>query len=124
MEGLDIWNGLDKLAFYENTIILESLQRSQGASPVRIGKHDRHHNNSKQNGEIGWVSDFVDDFALISAGRGGASNVTAACLEREDSTADFFTLRVAKNEAFNPAEVRYLEDIISTMNKVKNGGNC
>ena len=32
-------------------------------------------------------SDFVDDFALIAAGAGGWSNVTAACLEREESPA-------------------------------------
>jgi hypothetical protein len=31
--------------------------------------------------------------------------------------------RVAKNEAFKPAEIQFLEHIIMTMNRVKNGGN-
>jgi hypothetical protein len=122
MERLNIWNGLDELAFYENTIILELLERSQGISPVSIANSDRRQDGNKDCGAVPWVSDFVDDFALIAAGSGGASNVTAACLEREESPAVCFTVRVAKNEPFKPREVQYLEGIIMTMNKVKKGG--
>jgi hypothetical protein len=123
MESLNIWDGLDELAFYENTIILELLQRSQGISPVRFAKSNRRRDSNKDYGEVSWVSDFVDDFALIAAGSGGASNVTAACLERQESPTVCFTVRVAKNEPFRPREEQYLEGIIMTMNKVKNGGS-
>jgi hypothetical protein len=41
MERLNIWNGLDELAFYENTIILEALERSQGISLIGIANSDR-----------------------------------------------------------------------------------
>jgi hypothetical protein len=68
------------------------------------------------------MSNFVDDFALIAAGSGGASNVIVACLEREESLTTCLTVRVAKNEAFKPAEIQFLEHIIITMNRVKNGG--
>jgi hypothetical protein len=122
MERLNLWNGLDELAFYENTIILELLERSQGISPITIANSDRRRGGNKDCGAVPWVSDFVDDFALIAAGSGGASNVTAACLEREESPAVCFTVRVAKNEPFKPGEVQYLEGIIMTMNKVKKGG--
>jgi hypothetical protein len=123
MERLNVWNSLDELAFYENAIILELLERSQGISPVSIANSDRRRDNNEDCGEVSWVSDFVDDFALIAAGAGGASNVTAACLEREESPAVCFTVRVAKNEPFKPREEQYLEGIIMTMNKVKKGGS-
>jgi hypothetical protein len=121
MEGSNVWNGLDELAFYENAMILELLERSQGISPV--ANSGRRRDSNKGCGELPWVSDFVDDFALIAAGSGGAPNVTAACLEREESPAVCFTVRVAKNEPFNAREEQYLEGIIMTMNRVKIGGS-
>jgi hypothetical protein len=36
MERSNIWNGLDELAFYENAMILELLERSQGISSLSI----------------------------------------------------------------------------------------
>jgi hypothetical protein len=50
------------------------------------------------------VSDFVDDFAFIAARAGGAFNITAACLEREESLAVCFTVWVAKNKLFKLKE--------------------
>ena len=123
MERLNVWDGLDELAFYERTMILELLARSQGLSPVTLAHSDHRDGSNKPRGELEWVPAFVDDFALIAAGAGGASNVTAACLETGGSPTRCFTIRVAKNEAFKPAEIQYLEHIIMAMNKVKNGGN-
>ena len=123
MERLNIWNGLDELAFYENTIILELLERSQREFPTSIANSYPYRGSNGRCGELKWMSNFVDDFALIAAGSGGASNVTAACLEREESPTTCLTVRVAKNEAFKPAEIQYLEHIIMMMNRVKNGGN-
>jgi hypothetical protein len=42
MERLNIWNGLDELAFYKNTIILELLERSQGEFPTSIANSHPH----------------------------------------------------------------------------------
>jgi hypothetical protein len=123
MERSNVWDGLDELAFYENAMILELLERSQGISPVSIANFGRRRDSNEGCGELSWVSDFVDDFALIAAGAGGAPNVTAACLKREESPAVCFTIRVAKNEPFNAREEQYLEGIIMTMNKVKIGGS-
>lgn len=123
MGDFNNWKDLDELAFYENTIILELLARSQGLSPTRIVDSGNFRGRNDHCKEVQWVSDFVDDFALIAAGAGGARNVTAACLEKQESPTTCFTVRVAKNEPFKPAEIQYLESIVATMNKVKNGGN-
>lgn len=122
MERENIWSGLDEACFYENTIILEALGRSQGTSPMSIANSRHRRDSDRDYGEVLWVSDLVDDFALLAAGSGGASNVTAACLERDESPAACFTIRVAKNEPFKPAEIQYLEGIIMTMNKARKGG--
>lgn len=112
---------MDELTFYENAIILELLKRSQEKSPVRIANSRRRRDSDKACKELPWVSDFVDNFALIAAGSGGTRNVTAACLEREESPACFI-VRVAKNEPFDAREEQYLEGIIIIINKVKFGG--
>jgi hypothetical protein len=104
MERSNVWNGFDKLAFYKNTMILELLERSQGISSVSIANSNYRRDSNKDYGELPWVSDFVDDFALIAAGLSGALNVTATCLEREESPAVYFIIRVAKNESFKPKE--------------------
>jgi hypothetical protein len=50
------------------------------------------------------VSDFVDDFVLITARSSSTLNVIATCLEREELLVVYFTIRVAKNELFNARE--------------------
>ena len=55
MERLNVWNGLDELAFYENTIILELLERSQGISPVSIANSDPRRDSNEDCGEASWV---------------------------------------------------------------------
>lgn len=123
MQGVNIWKNLDERAFYENTIILELLDRSQEESPTNIVKAERRSNPNHTNEVTEWFCDFLDDFALIAAGPGGASNVTAACLEREELPTRTLTVRVAKNETFKPSEIQYLEEIMTIVNKVRNGGN-
>lgn len=39
---------------------------------------------------------FPGRFRFVNAGPGGASNVTAACLEKQGSPAKYLTVRVAK----------------------------
>ncbi|ERF70417.1 hypothetical protein EPUS_05236 [Endocarpon pusillum Z07020] len=121
MQGVNIWKNLDECAFYENTIILELLDRSQEESPTNIVKAERRSNPNNTNEVTEWFCDFLDDFALIAAGPGGASNVTAACLEREELPTRTLTVRVAKNESFKPSEIQYLEGIMTIVNKVRNG---
>lgn len=120
---MNIWNGFNEFAFYKNTIILELLKRPLGRSPTSTANPDRPRGSNRYYGELKWIFNFVDNFAFIAAGSGGLSNVTAACLERGDSSTTCLTVRIAKNEAFRFSEIQYLEHIIMTMNKVKNGGN-
>ena len=124
MQNQSVWSGLDERAFYENTIILELLDRSQGISPTKFAdlddESDSHHHQDQGRR---WIGGFLDDFALIAAGSGGAANVTAACLERGELPTKSFTVRVAKNEAFTPPEIQYLDGIVTIMNRVRNRGN-
>ena len=66
-----------------------------------------------------WVRDFLDDFALIAAGPGGASNVSAACLELSRPDEDIITIRVAKNEDFDSQALQRLSRINVIMNQVR-----
>ena len=102
MEVLNIWDNLDERAFYENTMILELVERSQGISSMSIAESDYYRDSNDHHGELKWVSDFVDDFALIAAGSGGASNVTAACLEREDFIPCEPTIALARLREYSP----------------------
>ena len=59
---------VDELAFHEKAILLEAHDRSQAMSPfIERGDHS----------DLIWARDFLDDFALVAAGPGGASNVAA-----------------------------------------------
>jgi hypothetical protein len=69
------------------------------------------------------VSDFVDDFALVTSDSGGAPNMAAACLKSGELPSKRFSIRVAENEEFKPDEIQYLEGIVAALNRVKNGVN-
>ncbi len=92
IERSNIQNSLNKLAFYKNTIILELLERLQGISLLSITNSNCHRDNNKDCGELPQVSNFVNNFALITTGLGRAPNVTATCLEREELPVVCFTI--------------------------------
>jgi len=110
------WDGIDELAFYENTIFLESYARSQV-----VESHSGSNSHQYPLLELPWARDFLDDFALIAAGPGEASNVSAACLELSQD-GDSMTIRVAKNENFDSPSRQRLSQIIDIMNQVRSRG--
>lgn len=113
MGSYDVWSGADELAFHENTILLEALARSQPEQP---------HAKKSIRPDLAWARDLLDDFALIAAGPGEASNVAAACLELNGDDEDSTTIRVAKNEDFNYEARQRLTEVVEIMNQVRRRG--
>jgi hypothetical protein len=114
MCSIKVWNKVDELAFHEKAIFLESGSRSQEAEFHDIVQTDQL--------DLPLAGDFLDDFALIAAGPGEASNVTAACLELGQAGEEAITIRVAKNEDFNSQACQRLLRIVELMNQVRQKG--
>ena len=109
-----VWSNVDELAFYENAILLEAVARSRAEQPAtQRGDHS----------DFIWARDFLDDFALVAAGPGKASNVAAACLEMNQDESSF-TIRIAKNEDFNFQAKQRLSRIVEVMNQMTQEGTC
>jgi hypothetical protein len=122
MDHYSIWKDVDELAFHENNIILELLGRSQGTAPPKLPSSGNSVKIERHNDDLEWVTHLLDDFALVAAGAGGASNVAAACLELNHVLGNCFIIRVAKNEDFSFAQLQCLKDIVAIMNQVKQRG--
>lgn len=116
MPRYSVWQGLDRLSFCENAILLELKARSQGTATranfrpddeevLRVGDLSRQ-----------MVRDFLDDFALVAAGNGGKDNVSATCMEVRDQD-QVVVLRVAKNEGLDEQTRLSLNDIAQLMIK-------
>ena len=96
MTCCQVWQGIDRLSFFENAILLELKYRSQG-HPIKmrspsIGRKDPLGQESR---------DFLDDFALVASGSGGPDNVSAACMEISENDDQILVLRVARNGGMN-----------------------
>jgi hypothetical protein len=122
MDPYRIWKDVDELAFHENNIILELLGRSQGTTPLKLLSSRNPVKHDGQSDGLEWVPHLLDDFALVAAGAGGASNVAAACLELNQIIGKRFIIRIAKNEDFSCTQLQCLKDIVTVMNRVKQGG--
>ncbi|CZT13562.1 uncharacterized protein RAG0_17055 [Rhynchosporium agropyri] len=110
----NVWRETDELAFHEKALYLEACSRSQkeeSQSQLDVDVRNKL--------DLPSARHFLDDFALIAAGPGGASNVTAACLELSQSNEDVITIRVAKNEDFNLQARQRLSQITAIMNQVR-----
>lgn len=114
MHSRNIWTNIDELAFYEDAIYLEACARSQDKASHGLDDTPRI--------DHPWARDFLDDFALIAAGPGGASNVTAACLETSQNEEDSIIVRVAKNEDFDFQGRQRLSRIVEVLNQVRQKG--
>ncbi len=107
---------------YKNSIILEVLGRSQGTAPAKLSSFRNIIQSDGHSDGLEWVTYFLDDFAPVAAGAGGATNVAAAYLEVNQTPGDSFVIRVAKNEDFTLAQLQCLKDIITIMQLVKQRG--
>ncbi|KAH6668366.1 hypothetical protein B0J14DRAFT_704039 [Halenospora varia] len=117
MCSYQVWEEVDELAFHENAIFLEACARSQAEE-----SHSLRNIHQTNHLDLRWARDFLDDFALIAAGPGEASNVAAACLESNQTGEDFITIRVAKNEDFDSEARQRLSQIAQIMNQVRQRG--
>lgn len=117
MFSCSVWDDIDRRSFFENAILLSHLKyRSQG-HPLRM--RNRHLDpTSNQPGQadkfLRMTSDFLNDFALVASGPGGADNVTATCLELS-ADGQTHTLRMARNSKSSKDTFEGMEDIITTM---------
>lgn len=105
-----VWQGIDRLSFFENAILLELKYRSQG-TPVKM-----HAPSIERNDPLDQESrDFLDDFALVASGPGGPDNVSAACMEISEKDDQVLVLRVARNGGINNEIICRLRDTIRSM---------
>ena len=97
MVGKTVWGGIDRLAFFENAILLELKSRAQGKST----KMEISNALVQPDETVGLYSypvrDFLDDVALLVSGKGGKDNVTACCLEVCNGVDKCLVLRLARN---------------------------
>jgi hypothetical protein len=116
MPQYSVWQGLDRLSFCENAILLELKACSQGTSTrARFGQDD---DDVLPGGDLSrqMVRDFLDDIALVAAGKGGKDNVSAACMEIRDQD-QIVVLRIAKNEGLDERTRLVLNIIAQLMTK-------
>lgn len=90
MDPCRIWKDVDALAFHENNIIFELLGRPQGTIPSKFSSSRIPITIVDHSGSLEWVTHPLDDFALVAAGTGGASNIALACLELNQIPGNYF----------------------------------
>lgn len=98
-----VWQGLDRLAFCENAILLELKDKSQGPTITASGAEEPNHRHPGA---------FLDAIALIAAADGGRDNVAAACLERSVHEPSALVIRVARNDGLYEDLRADLQEII------------
>ena len=111
-----VWQGLDRLSFCENAILLEMKARSQGTSTRDYCKEGRTDLPLNLDLTRQMARDFLDDFALVAAGHGGKDNVCASCMEIRNED-QIVTLRIAKNDGVDEQTLRGLEGLAQLMTK-------
>jgi hypothetical protein len=116
-----VWQGLDRLSFCENAILLETKARSQGTSTRARSRRDDSDFLPSDDLSTQMVRDFLDDFSLVAAGNGGKDNVSAACMEIHNQE-QIVVLRVAKNEGLDERTLLGLNQISQLMTKSISGG--
>ena len=105
-----VWQGIDRLSFFENAILLEVKYRSQG-KPIKMTSHIIETKDPLGQGS----RDFLDDFALVASGPGGPDNVSAACMENSEREDQMLVLRVARNGGLNDEMLCRLKTTIRSM---------
>lgn len=119
MTRYQVWQGIDRLSFFENAILLELKYRSQG-KPVKM-----HSPSISREDPLGKESrNFLDDFALVASGPGGPDNVCAACMEISERDDRILVLRVARNGGINDEVLCRLKGIVgSVIEKISSGSS-
>ena len=96
MISVDVWQGIDRLAFHENAILLDVRLRSQG-DPTRSAIDTHNHAGSQDGLTPQLICNILDEFALLVSASGGKDNVSAACMEY-DKDLRTVTFRISSND--------------------------
>ena len=110
MTSCQVWQGVDRLGFFENAILLELKYRSQG-KPVKMDSPNIEGNDTLRQE----TRNFLDDFALVASGPGGPDNVSAASMEISEIDDKTLVLRVARNGGFNDEMLCRLKRTVRTI---------
>ena len=110
MTSCQVWQGVDRLGFFENAILLELKYRSQG-KPVKMGSPNIEGNDTLRQE----TRNFLDDFALVASGPGGPDNVSAASMEISEIDDKTLVLRVARNGGLNDEMLCRLKGTVRTI---------
>ncbi|KAK5246064.1 hypothetical protein LTR40_002077 [Exophiala xenobiotica] len=116
MLSVDVWQGIDRLAFHENTILLDVKVRSQG-DPTRsaIDTHDCVGFQDGLTPQL--ICNVLDDFALVVSGSGGKDNVSAACMEY-DKELRTVTVRISSNEGIERPKFEDLQRLLHLITNI------
>ena len=119
MTCYQVWQGIDRVSFFENAILLELKYRSQG-KPVKM-----HSPSIERKDPVDQeIRNFLDDFALVASGPGGPDNVFAACMEISERDDRILVLRVARNGGINDEVLCRLKGTIrSVIEKISSGSS-
>ena len=110
-----VWEGLDRLSFFENAILLGVNSQTQG-QPIKRGVIQSDANTAIFGSQFSnqLFQNFLDDFALVVAGAGGKDNVSAVCMDVDEPNRTFI-LRLARNEGLDDETLLHLRRILQLM---------
>ena len=110
MISVDVWQGIDYLAFHENAILLDVKLRSQG-DPIRSAIHNHSYVEFQDGLTPQLICNVLDDFALVVSGNGGRDNVSAVCMEynQELRTINF---RISSNDGIEEQKLADLQGLL------------
>ena len=115
MISRDVWQGIDRLAFHENAILLDVRLRSQGA-PIRSTAFYDDQIQSDEDLSPQLIRNVLDDLALVLAGQGGKDNVSAISMEN-DPDLHIITLRVSSNDGINEQKLADFEGLLQLVTR-------
>jgi hypothetical protein len=116
MISVDVWQGVDRLAFHENAILLDVKVRSQG-DPSRSAIRNHGHVESQDGLTPQLICGVLDDFALVVSGNGGKDNVSAACMECDEELGTI-TLRISSNDGVEEPKLASLQGLLRLITKI------
>jgi len=110
-----VWEGLDRLCFFENAILLDVNSQTQG-QPIKRGVVQSDANTAISGSQFSnqLFQNFLDDFALVVAGAGGKDNVSAVCMDVDEPNRTFI-LRLSRNEGLDDETLLHLRRILQLM---------
>lgn len=120
---MEVWQDIDRKAFFESAIVAEAKCRSQGIYMKSSATSTR----SLRSAQVDEVYPFqvrnlLDDMSLVASGAGGADNVCAACLEVTDRENRVMVLRLARNAGVKEGVTHEIESIVEQVGAAYRNG--